>query len=508
LAALPELTAEAVAGEATAASRPDLGVIEAYRLPAPELPLDLFGPWSDWLQAAAESTGAPVDYAGCALLALMAGTIGNAAEAVPWLGWREPSVLWVGLVGHPGDGKTPAIDPLRRAMAPIEREAREKFEEDLRAWEAAAAEAKAAHAAWERTCKIAASKGEPSPPFPDAAHKPDRPAFRRVLIGNTTVEALTSAMLGEPRGLLATHDELTGWLGSFGRYSGAAAADRAFWLECWGARPHRVDRVKYGHAYIPRLAVSLLGTAQPERLNALLFIGEDDGLPSRMLWAWPEPCPRVRPDRVPDLERLTRALRWLRSIPFRAEDDGTERPQALRLTEEAADFFEGWWKPQTNDVHDEGGLMKSALAKGPAQVLRLALVLTLADAAHDGGQLPGGIETGAVARAVALWEDYFVPMAARVLGDAALPEVDRDSRTLARWIAKTQPATINARELRRNVRLPGLKEARRVDAALESLVEVGWLEAAPAREGDRGGRHRKDYRTRAALWAALNEVTG
>ncbi len=39
--------------------------------------------------------------------------------------------------------------------------------------------------------------------------------------------------------------------------------------------------------------------------------------------------------------------------------------------------------------------------------------------------------------AAGLMDGYFLPMAARVLGDASVPEDERDARTLATWIMAT-----------------------------------------------------------------------
>jgi hypothetical protein len=91
-------------------------------------------------------------------------------------------------------------------------------------------------------------------------------------------------------------------------------------------------------------------------------------------------------------------------------------------------------------------------------------------------------------------------MAERTFGDAALPQVERNATAVARWIMRERPAVINARHLRREVRLPGLREAAEVEAALKALVEAGWLRPVPARQGRAAGRQRKDYEVNPALW--------
>ena len=52
---------------------------------------------------------------------------------------------------------------------------------------------------------------------------------------------------------------------------------------------------------------------------------------------------------------------------------------------------------------------------------------------------PSRISCRAVNAAAALIEDYFKPMAARVYGDAALPEADRLAAVFARWILDERP---------------------------------------------------------------------
>jgi hypothetical protein len=97
-------------------------------------------------------------------------------------------------------------------------------------------------------------------------------------------------------------------------------------------------------------------------------------------------------------------------------------------------------------------------------------------------------------------EDYFKPMAERVFGDAALPIADHLAATVAGWILKERPAVINARDLRRTARLPGLREADKVRLALATLVEADWLRP-PLPIGNKG-RPRADYTVNPKLWKA------
>lgn len=489
-------------------AEPDLRVLESYRRPAPSLPLELLGRWGQWCADAAEGAGTPVDYVACGLLGVAAGTIGNAVRVSPWPGWQEPCGLWAGLVGDPSSSKSPALDPLARAVSSIERRWRDPFDLELEAWRTAAAVAEIELAAWKRAAARAKKDGEePPPPPPESPPPPNCP---RLKVSDVTPEALASVMVGNPRGVWLLRDELAAWLGGFGRYAkGAAAGERAMWIECYGARSHRIDRKGSGTLFIPRMAVSITGTTQPVRLDRLVLSEDDDGLASRFLWTWPKPMPPRRPRRSVDLSMLERALEWLRELPMPADDHGDPSPVVLRLAPDAADTLQTWREEHYEETRGLGGLMASAAGKAPGLVLRLALVLEFLEVAGTNAPPPGAVSHAALLRGIALWTDYFTPMAQRVYGDAALPEADRDAATLARWIARERPTVVNARELRRHVRLPGLTKADRVKAAIAVLVEAGWLAVVGGRAGKTPGRQRADFRVRPELFEALDrrEVT-
>ena len=85
-------------------------------------------------------------------------------------------------------------------------------------------------------------------------------------------------------------------------------------------------------------------------------------------------------------------------------------------------------------------------------------------------------------------------MAERVYGDAALPEAERLTTTLARWIKRQQPVpeTVNARNIQR-AKLPGLREADKVTTATNNLIDADWLRPIPTRAGGTPGRQRADF---------------
>lgn len=474
---------------------PDMTVVDAGRRPPPPLPLRLFAPWDSWIANTAAIAGAPPDYVAGSFLAAFATLVGSARVCLPWQGWREPSVLWFGLVGDPSTGKSPAADCVLDCLREVEKDLGGGFDDTRRRWMADAELAKVLRDQWESEVADAAKRGVPPPSLPANAEVPLEPRRPRILVSDSSVEALARLLAANPKGLLCHRDELAGLLGAFDKYGGSGS-DRAFWIEAYGARPYVVDRVKYPEPIrIERVAVSILGAIQPDRLSSVLFNGDDDGLASRFLWLWPTPEPPRRPTRVPDRVTLLIAMRRLASLTL-----GPEGPETLGLAEDAASVFQDWRVVHFRD--HVGGLLASAWGKLPGAVLRLAMILRLVRWAAGEDRAPVDVDHAATIAAIAFVEEYLKPMARRVYGDAALPAANRGAATLARWIAHERLTTMNLRDLRRTVRLPGLRTAAEIEAAVEVLVEAAWLAHAGERAGNTSGRERADFAVNPKVDAA------
>jgi hypothetical protein len=103
-------------------------------------------------------------------------------------------------------------------------------------------------------------------------------------------------------------DELAGWLLGMNAYNEGA---RAFWIEAYGGRPYRLDRVKHPEPItILRLAVAWHGGIQPARLVEVMREA-DDGLLARFMWFWPEPVPFNIAGTTPEIEWAITAFEWL-----------------------------------------------------------------------------------------------------------------------------------------------------------------------------------------------------
>jgi hypothetical protein len=467
--------------------RPYMAVLRLHQRPPPQLPIETFGmAWRQWIIDAAKAAACPPDYVVVALLTSASALIGHARWAQATPGWAEPPHLWIGAVGDSGNGKSPGADCLMRYVLPeIEGRMEADFPDKLREWQAASQFEAAATRNWSDEVRHAQKRGAPAPlpPVRSAGPEPQSPRLRQY---DVTIERV--AMLeatAAPKGLLIIRDELAGWIEGMGAYNPAA---RAFWVEAYGGRPYRVERVKHPEPIvIPRHAVAVYGTTQPDKL-AHLMRGADDGLLARILWSWPDPIPFVLGQDPPGVQWAIKALDRLRELDLQPGDPPS--PIMVPLAFNARGMIEDFARDMQQRQTGSGGLLRSAIGKARGQALRLALLLEFLWWCGTDGMAPPPREIGARAFAAAalLVEDYFTPMAERVYGDAATMDRERNAATLARWIVATRPAELHVRHLQREVRLPGLRTADQIRDAAEALVEADWLRAPlPGTEfGQRG----------------------
>ncbi|KAA2241157.1 DUF3987 domain-containing protein [Salinarimonas soli] len=454
----------------------DLSLLGSGRRAAPPFPLEALGPfWAEWSTQRAHAASAPVDYVATALLTSAGALIANVRWPVAGAGWSEPPVLWMAEVGPPGASKSPAIDAVLRIVGHAEDRLAAGFEAALRDHETKCEVAKVKFEAWKAEIALADKNGVPPPPKPDDAGTPEAPVRPRVRVGDATTEKLAVLAAGLPRGLLLVRDELSGWFGSFNRYNGGGA-DRAFGLEAYGGRSFTVDRMKNPEPIrIRHLSVGVLGGVQPDKVSVITD-GPDDGMASRLLWSWPDDAPvfRLARDRGDD-RAAQEAFGRLADLPMGSDDMGRPEPIRLPLERAAEDALEEFARDAQADAANAAGLYAGALGKARGHVLRLSCILEhLWWAAGATDREPREISARAVMEAAGLMEAYFLPMAARALGDAAIPEAERHAMALARQLRRDGHPTFNARTVGRTMGT-ALRDPAKMKAACDALVEAGLI---------------------------------
>lgn len=207
--------------------------------------------------------------------------------------WRESARLWVAVVGDPSTRKSPAIDKAVRHVKRIDHDMVESSAQEQSAYQRQADEIKELN-------KEAKKKGGDPLPFPQ------QPPKKRLMVEDTTVEALSEVLRDNPRGVLCLKDELTGWFASMDAYKGGtkgASMDRAHWLEAYNGGRRSIDRVTRGSINIPNWSVCMIGGIQEEMIRRVASTMGHDGLLQRFMVVCARPAVKDM-DRVPDMDAM------------------------------------------------------------------------------------------------------------------------------------------------------------------------------------------------------------
>ena len=203
------------------------------------------------------------------------------------------------------------------------------------------------------------------------------------------------------------------------------------------------------------------------------------------------------------------ALCRLADLSMCHADDGSVQPSVVSATNDGADLLTNFALDMQRRERDAAGSMVGTLGKARGHALRLSIVLEFLWWSMSDRAEPTEISTKAMRAAIRMMYDYFLPMAERVYGDAAITPRERNARALARWIASERPDRINVRLLSRgqtgNTPLPGLRDAKIIHEAAEWLQDCGWFE--PTVQQTVGGRPRSDFVIAPGLWAAIDANT-
>lgn len=460
---------------------PDTTIIRPERAPAPEMSdkdfNTVFGPWADWLRAAAEVKGAPVDFVALALLSTASAIVGNTRWVVPWEGWKEPPIIWGMLIGDPSSGKSPALDAILDPVKMIDNALSADYQSARQEWADKDEIAKLILSKWKADAKAAIAEGEDPPARPKEADAGAPPIRGRIRITDTTTEKAADLMRDSWRGLLLSRDELSGWLGSMDRYSGGG--DRPFWLESFGGRGFTVDRKNSPEPIIvDHLSIAILGGTQPDKLDSLLVHNDDDGLLARFLTVFPNPAPLRRPTAVLDTTRAQEALERLSGLQAYEDDQGEKRPFFLYLDEPAQEALQAF-RQQCQDWESEvSGLMKSHIGKLPGLAVRVAAILALLDSAIGDGEHVTGINAAHLGRACHYVGEHLRRHAYRAYGAASMPPEVKAASRIGEIIRAEGLRQISTRVIQRRG-LVGLQSAKEIGPAFAVLQGADWIAPIP-----------------------------
>lgn len=219
-----------------------------------------------WVADIAERMQCPLDFVSTPAIVALGAAVGRRVCVRPQqeTDWTEAPNLWGIIVGRPGTMKSPAMTEALRPLNRIEAQARESGQEAAREFEAAKelhhlklADAREKARKQLKDGSEAPTVGIGAPPTP--------PARRRLIVNDTSYEALGEILAENPNRVLAVRDELVSLLRSPDREEFTAA--RGFFLSAWnGTSGYTFDRVIRGVTHIDAACVSMIGTTQPGRM--------------------------------------------------------------------------------------------------------------------------------------------------------------------------------------------------------------------------------------------------
>jgi putative DNA primase/helicase len=446
----------------------------------------------------------PMDYPAAVLVLCLAGAVNRRAIIQPKAndsGWVVVPNLWGGIIAQPGFMKSPVIQNVIRPLNRIQTEWRLEHEEALEECTRAREEFELRLAAWKEQYKSNAKKGHSAPERPTDA--PDEPKLRRLIVNDSTFEALHQTMSENPAGVLAIRDELTGWWSTLDR--SGREGERAFCLQAWnGDTGHTIDRIGRGSIHVEACCLSMLGGIQPARLRSYLVDALEDGpgndglIQRFQVLVWPDTeSAWMYVDRPPNVDSEERAARSFRTL---VELD-KENPKRLRFEPEAQELFVDWLRELEEKVRGDElhPALISHLSKYRKLMPALSLLFELADQAASGAE-PESVSLGH-ARMAAAWCEYLESHARRVYSCIVTPQL-RAARELAGKIKKRKIGA-NGFFSCRDVYLKGwsgLDTPEAVKLAAEVLEDAHWVRDASVESGPLGGRPSNRYAVNPRVW--------
>jgi len=428
--------------------------------------------------------GCDPSYIALPALGAAASVIGNARTICLKASWSEPCVLWVVIIGDPGSVKSPAIDLALQPVRRLQREALDRYEEELRRYEMEKTKHEATLADWRK--KKEASRDDPPEP-------PARPQPQRFIVSDITTEALAEVLGTSPRGVGLFRDELAAFFRSFDAYKGGRGADCQAYLEMHRAGYLVVDR-KTGQKktlQVERAAVSIMGSIQPGTFRRTLhreFF--ENGLVSRLLLTMPPRQQKQWTEKSIDaavLNRYDMLFDGLLALEPQPSDEGRFLPIEVSLTAEAKKLFADFYNDLAIKQAEADEDVASALAKLEGYCARLALVIHLVR--HEDGDrtltTPDAVDEASLAAAIRLTH-WFAAEAERVYAVLRETEEDGVRRRLIELIQR-RGGRITANDLRR-FSTTYRDSAEAANEALEELARQGSGQWEPVPPGPKGGR--------------------
>jgi hypothetical protein len=324
----------------------------------------------------------PIDYIASAILAAGSIALGRKLIVKVKEGWTEQAVLYIALVGSPGDNKS---HPLEFALKPIMKAQSEIYDE----------------------YKIALDQYRKLTDEEKQGQRP--PVWKQYILNDFTNEALLSAHLYNLNGIGVYKDELMGWINEMNRYRNGG--DEQFWISNFSGKPIVVNRKSGENYQIDHPFISVIGTVQPGIMDQI-FTNEKsaNGFTDRILFAYPENLSAMKWTELEiESEYIIKYDEIIGNIISLAiSDDKFVQSKTIGFDESAKKIFKDFYDTIQIERHKKTANSKvlEYSAKLISYVPRLALILQVLSWTAEGKRTNDQIDTDSIIGAIKLVEYY------------------------------------------------------------------------------------------------------
>ncbi len=382
----------------------------------------------------------PPDYIAIPLLTCMGGAIGRTRVLQVKEGWEEPTAIWTVIVGRTGTTKSPAFELATEGLKEIEQGWLEDY--------------------------LKQSKEQRSE---DA----DEPLLKRIIVSDTTVEALGPVMRDNPRGIILLIDEMSGWMDSMNQYKGGKGSDYQFYLTAWSKGAWRIDRKHMKTSIIiPKTYLAVTGTVVPGVLQKLLDRERQiDGFAARLLISYPPEVDEQWTDkgvedsiRGPVIELQKKLLR----LGF--QEGKRNKPKVIKFSKEGYGAFREVMVDHLEQYKRYGleEALRAHWAKMKGYAARLSLIVHLIRL-HSGETSSKRVDQESVYMAATL-VDYFKAHIAKFYGELQQIQAVALSERIIQWANKNGKSEILTRDVYTAHIIP---DAETTKAVLDDMAKRG-----------------------------------
>lgn len=449
-----------------------------------------------YLVDSAERTGVPLDFVAVPAFVVIGSLLGRQVGIRPRAknDWSTFANNYSFIVAPPGSRKSAAIDASVKLLWPLEERALLAYRRELPAYDTRMLVFDMQKKALQKLAKDPAKSQVDLEKIiaENVLQEPEKPVRVRYYTNDTTAEALTVMLEGNPNGGLVVSDELNKFLAGLDATHQKGA--RSFYNTVWEAKlPYQSDRIGRGNGLLQAVCVSILGSIQPAPLADLVERayrnpGLNDGFLHRFqLAVFPDaPASNEGVDREPDYVAAEKAQAIFNDLTnveglgmsFGEIEDGIPY---LRFTPEAQVVFNDWYRANDERARQYGerSPMSAHLRKYPKLFPGLCLIIHMVD---DRGPAVG---FRTAEKALALIQ-YFESHARRIFTPALSDGMLGAKHLLGKIREGRLADRFSLRDTYKN-KWAYLTDKRQALAAVKILVDYGWIFELPSDTPGPGG---------------------